>query len=255
MAVDRNVLKLPFRKNNSPDWVCPTCNKGILKIKDGTFHKEEVATSKEAHSHEAWDPEWVQYVYTCILICSNDKCNEVVANSGTGSVSWDFILDENGEPDQTYEDYFWPKYFNPHLKLIKLPHDCPKPVSSLLNESFKLFFLSPESAANNVRASIEALLTELKIKRFSNKNGKRRYISLHQRIELLPEKYEPLKEMIFAIKWLGNAGSHSNGEITIDDVMDAYALTEHILEEIYEPKAKKLKAIAKEVNKKKGPAK
>ena len=37
--------------------------------------------------------------------------------------------------------------------------------------------------------------------------------------------------------------------------MDAYELTEHILQEIYEPKLKKLKDIAKKVNKKKGPAK
>ena len=41
----------------------------------------------------------------------------------------------------------------------------------------------------------------------------------------------------------------------MDDVMDAYELTEHILEEIYETKSKKLKAIAKKVNKKKGPSK
>jgi len=61
--------------------------------------------------------------------------------------------------------------------------------------------------------------------------------------------------MILAIKWLGNAGSHGHAEVTMDDVMDAYELTEHILEEIYEPKLKKLKAIAKKVNKKKGPVK
>ncbi len=39
----------------------------------------------------------------------------------------------------------------------------------------------------------------------------------------------------------------------MDDVMDAYELTEHVLQEIYEPRIKKLKAIAKKVNKKKGP--
>jgi len=58
--------------------------------------------------------------------------------------------------------------------------------------------------------------------------------------------------MLIAIKWLENAGIHGHGEVTMDDVMDAYELTEHILEEIYEPKIKKLKAIAKKVNKKKG---
>jgi hypothetical protein len=73
--------------------------------------------------------------------------------------------------------------------------------------------------------------------------------------ELLPAKYAQFKDMILAIKWLGNAGSHGHSEVTIDDAIDAYELTEHILKEIYEPKAKKLKALAKKVNKKKGPSK
>ncbi|MGB3133805.1 MAG: DUF4145 domain-containing protein, partial [Candidatus Macondimonas sp.] len=85
---------------------------------------------------------------------------------------------------------------------------------------------------------------------------KRRFISLHQRIALLPPKYAHLKDLILAIKWLGNAGSHDGGsEVTLDDVMDSYELTEHILQEVYAPKLEKLQKIAKNVNKKKGPAK
>ena len=37
--------------------------------------------------------------------------------------------------------------------------------------------------------------------------------------------------------------------------MDAYQFAEHILHEIYDPKSKKLTALAKQVNKKKGPVK
>ncbi len=253
--MDRKQLKLPFQKNSSPDWPCPTCNKGTLRIKEGSFHEEEVRNSREARSHEAWEPEWIEYVYTCILACSNDKCRETVVNSGTGSVYWDIVEDEHGVPYQSYEDSFRPKYFEPHLHLIHIPDDCPDTVATLLNESFKIFFLSPSAAANNIRAAIEELLTALKIKRFSTSNGRRRFLNLHQRIGLLPTKYAPFKDMILAIKWLGNAGSHGHGEVTMDDVMDSYELTEHILQEIYEPKLKKLKAIAKKVNKKKGPAK
>jgi hypothetical protein len=253
--MDRKSLKLPFSQDNTPDWICPTCNKGILKVKKGTFHQEELRKSREAHSHDDWEPEWIEYIYTCMLICKNEKCQEVVTGSGTGSVDWDIIEDEHGMPDQVYADFFLPKYFEPHLRLISIPDSCPDTVTKPLNESFKLFFSSPNSAANNVRAAIEELLTELKIKRFSTSNGKRRFINLHQRIGLLPLKYAPFKEMILAIKWLGNAGSHGHNEVTMDDVMDAYELTEHILEEIYEPKIKKLTAIAKKVNRKKGPAK
>lgn len=253
--MDRKLLKLPFSLENPPDWSCPTCGKGILQIKEESFTKEELRRSREDHFHEAWEPEWIEYIYTCILVCSNDKCKEVVANSGTGSVDYDLIADEYSEPNQVHVEFFLPRYFEPHLKLIHIPDNCPESVSSPLNESFKLFFTSPSAASNNVRIAIEELLTELKVKRFTKSNGKRRFISLHQRIELLPEKYAQFKDIILAIKWLGNAGSHGHGEVTMDDVLDAYELTEHILGEVYESKVKKLKAIAKKVNKKKGPAK
>jgi len=254
-AMDRQRFKLPFVKDNNPNWVCPTCGEGVLKIKEGTFHCEERRNSREAHSHEAWDPEWIEHIYTCILVCTDDKCKEVVVSSGIGSVSWEFFEDDDGQSESVFIEYFRPKLFDPHLRLIHIPKSCPKTVTTKLNESHKLFFLSPSAAANNVRAAIEELLTELKIKRFSNSNGKRRPISLHQRIKLLPPKYAQYIDMMLAIKWLGNAGSHAYGEITMDDVMDAYELTEHILQEIYEPKITKLRAIAKKVNKKKGPAK
>lgn len=252
--MDRKLLKLPFSPENSPDWLCPTCEKGVLQIKRNTFAKEELTHSREERSHTAWEPEWIKYVYTCLLICSNDKCKEVVANSGTGSVDWELVADEHGEPVQIHDDFFLPKYFEPPLKLIHIPDNCPKSVSGPLNESCKLFFISPSAALNNVRIAIEELLTELKIRRFVQLNGKRRLINLHQRINLLPEKYAQFKDIILAIKWLGNAGSHGHGEVTTDDVMDAYELTEYILEEVYESKTKKSNAIARKVNKK-GPAK
>jgi hypothetical protein len=253
--LDRKLLKLPFKLENSPDWICPTCGKGILRIKRDSFFQDEVSNSRDAHSHEAWEPEWIQYVYTCLLICSNERCKEVVANTGTGSVDWEIAEDENGEQEQVYVDFFLPKHFEPHLQLFKVPNKCPDTVAKPLDESFKLFFSSPSAAANNVRIAIEELLSELKIKRFTISNGKRRFINLHQRIELLPPKYAQFKEMILAIKWLGNAGSHGHGEVTKDDVMDAYELTAHILEEIYESKVTKLKTLAKKVNQKKGPTK
>jgi hypothetical protein len=253
--MDRKLLKLPFRGKSIPERTCPTCSKGILRIKEDSFRKDEISRSCKAREHDAWEPEWIEYIYTCILACSNDKCGEVVASSGTGSVDWDVVEEFDGNYEQVHTDLFFPKYFVPHLHLFNLPDDCPPRVSSLLHESFRIFFSSPKAAANSVRAAIEELLTELKIKRFSTARGKRRrMVPLHDRINLLPAKYDQVKEMIFAIKWLGNAGSHGHTEVSMDDVMDAYELTEYILEFIFEPKAQSLAAIAKKVNKKKGPA-
>ncbi len=255
--MDRKALKLAFTLASPPDWICPTCQKGVLRIKKDTFFQEEGQASRD-RSHEAWEPDWIAYVYSCLLVCTNDQCKEVVSNVGVGSVVHHVYQDYRGEVDEAYIDFFQPKFFEPHLVFINIPDDCPESVSEPLRESFRLFFSVPGAAANNVRIAIEELLTALHVKRFNVVKGKRRPINLHQRIDLLPRKHVLLKDLLFAIKWLGNAGSHGNNgknEITTDNVMDAYELTEHILHEIYAPKTKKLAALAKKVIKKKGPTK
>ena len=259
--MNRELFKGSFKLGKTPNWVCPTCTKGVLKIKKDSFIREESAYSRK----NSYDPHCgylafeIGYVYICILVCSNEDCNEVVVSTGTGYISPEF--DEDGELIDEEVDCFRPRYFQPSLKIIQIPQKCPQKLTNSLNESFKLFFSSPSSTANSVRIVLEELLTALKVKRFtiSSPNTmskrKRKPIDLHRRIGNLPDKYSPFKEMILAIKYLGNAGSHSHDEITTDDILDAYELLEHVLKEIYEPSiTERLAAIARKVNKKKGPA-
>ena len=48
-----------------------------------------------------------------------------------------------------------------------------------------------------------------------------------------------------AVKWLGNAGSHSHKTISADDVLDAYEIMEEILKKIYITKSEEVKKLAK----------
>lgn len=251
--MDRKLYKVPFAREKSPDWICPHCGKGVLRFVDGSFHYEERRQSREAHAHEAWDPDWTEYTYSGLLRCANDQCKESVSTAGIGGVDIDVIFGPDGEPEQTWTAFFRPRYFEPPLAIINLPEECPGSISEPLEESFRLFFCSPSSASNSVRRSLEELLTELGIKRFNITANKRHILNLHTRIGLLPAKYAELQDLLFAIKWLGNAGSHANSEISIDDVMDAYELVDHVLQELYAKRSKKAKELAKAINKKKGP--
>lgn len=235
--------------------MCPTCGKGTLRIVDGSFVSAELKSSRDEHSHEAWDPEWIRYVYSCSLDCSNVKCKERVVSAGTGHVDSYAVVDDAGDVDLEYADFFRPQFFEPPLVIIPIPQACPDSVRTPLVESFRLFFCSPSAASNSIRVTVESLLTELHVKRYDVRGGRRVFLSLHHRISLLPSKYSDLKDMLLAIKWLGNAGSHETGAVTLDDVMDAYELIAHVLEELYMTKTKALKAMAKRINKKKGPGK
>ena len=252
--MDRTALKLPFTIDRTPEWICPTCSKGVLRVERDSLKKQERRASRD-HSHEAWEPEWIEYVYSCLLTCSNDACREVVSSAGTGRVVYNEYEDEHGEWAQAIEDLFKPKFFEPHLVLLTIPPKCPETIVKPLHDSFALYFSATGAALNSVRTAIEELLTELKVPRFNVVKRQRRFINLHQRIALLPQKYQGLQDILTAIKWLGNAGSHANKPPSADDVLNAYELLEHVLAEVYAPKAKHLEAIAKKVNKKKGPAK
>lgn len=251
--MDRQDLKRPFTVERDTNWTCPTCERGTLRVIKDTFHKEERLHSR-VHGEDAWDPDWIEYVYACLFQCSNDACREVVSSVGTGTVEPFEHMDENGNWEQDYSEVFKPQFFEPNLKLIPFPAKCADNIVVPLNESFRLFFSSPSAAANSIRIAVEALLTELKVKRFALINGKRKIIPLHQRIHMLPAKHNDIGELLLAIKWLGNAGSHGGAGISHDDMLDALELMEHVLAQLYSEK-KKLTTIAKRVNKKKGPVK
>jgi len=86
--MDRRLYKQEFRKDSHPRWICPTCGKGVLKIKKNSFLFSETSSSKKDQGHKDWDEQWIQYVYSCVLECSDDLCKDVVLSTGKGSVKF-----------------------------------------------------------------------------------------------------------------------------------------------------------------------
>jgi hypothetical protein len=105
---------------------------------------------------------------------------------------------------------------------------------------------------NRLRIAVEMLLTEMRVPRFANSKGKRRRLSLHQRIEKMPASRLGLREQLFAVKWLGNAGSHP-GQVTQDGVLDGMELMDHVLREHYASPQKAAAKLSQAINKRKGP--
>ncbi len=253
--MDRKLFKLPFRENGITKFPCPSCNNGVLKVKKDTFHSEETKASLRAHNHPEWGPEEIDYIYSTLFECSNSACKDTVSSSGKGYVEQDWYYDDEGSTQVDYDNEYIPKIFCPSLKFFQLPKNIPVVIGHEIYTSFSLFFCDPSSSSNHIRTALENLLTYLKIKRYSTSNGKRNFLSLHNRIALLPNKYDHVKDIFFAIKWLGNAGSHSQHTITKDDVLDAYELMEELLVEIFANKRNQAKSLAKKINKRKGPKK
>ncbi len=253
--IDRKLYKGYFLREEMSGWMCPTCNKGTLQMEKDKFIFEDNSTTKQYRHHEDFNiPYDIVYTYTALLTCTNPKCKEVVTNSGTGCV--DVVgqtLSPDGYPDTEYGDHFQPRYFYPPIHIFVIPKNTPDNVKDSIISSFSFVFTNKSASANQVRIALECLLTHLKINRYRiTRNRKKKRLLLHERIELLPEKYQKIKEVCLAIKWLGNAGSHCDDKMTFDDIFDGYDMLSFILEELYDNKHVHVKKLAKKINDKKG---
>lgn len=251
MSINRAVWKGSFMIDKAPKWPCPKCETGFLKLDAESFKVRQQAIPPE-FDPEDWDPRMITYTYSGIFICTNESCKEPFASCGQGEVIEDYYEDGNNYLNSTYEDWFTPEYFFPSLAIFPVPRKCPETIAAEIRLSFRLFFCDPAAAANHIRKSIENILTEKGIKRFHGNNGKRTIISLHQRIKLYEAKDKDVAERLFAIKWLGNAGSHA-GELTKDDVLDAYEILETVLDDLYIGHGKLIKKKVSLLNKRKRP--
>lgn len=253
--MDRRVFQGIFTKTKPPQWPCPRCGMSVLQIVEKTFVDDEGADSREAHSCDAWDPDWIENRFSCLLKCSNDSCGEIVTCVGTGSVEEEYGSDFDGNPTREYIEWYRPTFFQPSLVMMDIPSDAPDEVVQELKASFALFYSNPNAAANSARMAIEALLTSIGVKRFSIANGQRKPITLHNRIDSLSSKYAEVKVLLEAVKWIGNHGSHSGRLVTTETLMDAYDILEALLEELYNNSRARIMKKAQDVNKHKGPRK
>jgi hypothetical protein len=253
--IDRKLYKLPFWEDRKPAWPCPTCGKSILELDDKELIRQERAWCRQARNDPEFYPEYLEYAFSAMLRCANPHCREGVSVTGIVGVEEDYSYDAEGNTVCDYCRVYRAHYFFPHLKIFSPHKGTPPEVVEEIDRSFQVYFADPDAASNHVRKAVECLLTSLKVKRFVVRNGKRRPLDLHARILEIPEKHQDLRDLLLAIKWLGNAGSHAGVEISNDDVLDAYEILEEVLNDLYGRSRRRIQSLAKEINRRKGPQK
>lgn len=241
-----------FTTNNIPQFVCSKCGIGLLQFTRANILFSETGESKRNYSHEAWEPDWIRKRFAGILECNNSSCNEVSIIAGESRYSV-YHTDERGEDHG--HDYLSIRYFSPPPRFIKIPEKCPKKVCDSIVRSFELFYTDCSACANALRTAIEYLMSAQGINKSKRSlSGKRLMRSLHERIaEYRDTKNVSIGNILLAVKWIGNSGSHESA-VEHDDVLQCYEILEHALNEIYLGKTKVVARITKSILKRKGPA-
>lgn len=248
MTVDRSLYAKGFYR--LPDWQCPTCGKGHLRVGKDKFLKEETGPSRSNHDENGWDPEWIENRFAGLLRCDFGNCGEIVAIAGTAHIVETYGYDEEDQQTQEYLDYYTPLSLTPAPLPIRPPFDTPELVEGSLREAAGLLWQSAEGAANQIRQAVEHLMDAQGMAQALPP----KFISLDKRIAEFHAKDAKNAELLLAVKWLGNSGSHAGG-LTRNDVLDAFDLVELVLVNLYDSTTAKLIAKAQAINLQKGPVK
>ncbi len=252
MSLDRPAWLQSFAANGKTPWQCPDCGGARLQVMEGTLHKRETRESGEGHNSLAWEPHWVDGRFACMLVCPN--CGTPSAVAGTYSVEEGIdTTAEVGEPPiYTWED-FKPRFFSDPPRIIAIPENVPAAIVEDLTASFGLYWVDAESCANRIRSSIERLLTYLRVRRTTiSKKGKRLLLSLHTRIELFRASKPALADALMAVKWIGNAGSHTQS-LNKQDLLDGYELLHYVLGELFSKRDRRIAQLSRQINRRKKP--
>lgn len=253
MAIDRMLFQSDIQEKYCPQWPCPTCPSGALKIKEGSIQFSETFISrKESHSFD-WEPEWTREIFVGMLVCQNEECREVCTVSGVTSNDFSVYEGRNGEPVQELTKTFHPRFFNPPIPIFRVSQKVPDKIRVTIFQSFSLYWVDHLACANRIRSVIEQILNNRKVKRYSvGKNGKRIPLALHHRIDLFEKKEEQIAKSLMAIKFIGNEGSH-DGSINKFDLLDAYDILCHCLEEIYDERTRAIQILRERIRRQRGP--
>lgn len=235
-------------KDGFPLFTCNNCKADLQKITN--LNSSESEASRALHAHDAWEPEWIEGNFTAISTCQS--CSDKVYIVGTYSINEYVDEDENGNPHLDYEEVFNIKYMTPTIELLKVTSKCPEEVKKHIESAAEVIFANPDLAANRLRASIEALLTEQKTPRYkTNKKNKRYKLTTHNRIELLTEKNKEVGVLLEAVKWIGNDGSHESS-LSFSDIIDGLEIYSLALSFLYDDSSAAIKKKAAIINKNKG---
>jgi hypothetical protein len=242
----RDLWSKSIGEHFMPEWPCPVCHRGHTQLVAKSLRYEETEESKRLHDHEAWDPDWIVYVFTAWGECSHQGCKQLFAISGTGSV--DQYYTEEGE-DETYA-YFKPSVCHPMPDIITLPAKSPDSVDRELRIAFALFWRHREACAGRIRVALEMLMDYLQIpRRRKTKAGKFTDLVLHSRLQVLSERSPAIGSQLMALKWLGNSGAH-DGAVSGEDLLDAFEILEHSLAELIEQRSDRIAQLAKKLTRK-----
>lgn len=231
--------------DKTTDYDCSYCANSKLTPKRDSNRKltmiNGLSPEHRVYHEKAYEGDEKE-IHACALVleCTNPKCQivTIVAGRLDAIPEYDDMLRE-------YETTFTPYFFYPPVNIVPIPHCVPETIRKEIQRSYALFFADPASAANPLRSAIECFMDEASVQK--ERNGKE--LTLHARLTEFQKTNLAVAELLGAVKWLGNDGSHYGHGLTHDDLVKGYRVFLHAAEKWFDDPEARVKTDAAHISK------
>jgi hypothetical protein len=223
MPVDAALFVLAKPIESRQPWprpACPNCQTGYIGFSAPT--EDEGRDSASARNHPAFEPEWIFGVFAVRGKCENSKCQQVV--HGTGNYTVDHSIKSNRDDIDfqgiPYSSYYVVTHLHPPMLIMPIPVSAPDEVREGLLRASRVLFADPGLAATALRATVERFLTAQGVAA-ATPTGKFRGADdrIKEWARSDPSR-PPIANLLLAVKWLGNAGTHEDSDLSTTEVLD-----------------------------------
>lgn len=255
MSVDPALFELARSIEEDQPWprpICPKCQTGYIGfLPPAEYEGRESASARE---HPAFEPEWVTGTFVVRGQCENPECQQAVHGTGDYRVAYSqkSYSEEHEYLGPSYSSYYTVTHLHPSMLLMPIPKSAPDEVREGVLRASRVLFADPGLAATALRATVERFLTSEGISA-TQSNGQFR--NAHKRInewrDANPNR-PPVADLLFAVKWLGNAGTHEDSDLTTMEVLDGARVLDEAFHRLFT--GPDIEAHARTINAAKGPS-
>lgn len=233
---------ITFDLEKTTDYDCPYCGMSKLAPKRDKNQKLEMINGLSAEHKiyyekaNTYDEKEI-HTFALMLACTNPECkmNTIVVGRIDASPDYDY------DARRSYEKLVTPRFFYPTIDVVTIPKIIPEEISIEIRRSYALYFADANAAANSLRVAVECFLDKVGFTK--NKDNER----LHDQLIRFQKEHQNPAELLNAVKWLGNDGSHYGDKLTQSDVLKGYEVFLHVISEWFDPTKDKIKEYAGEL--------
>lgn len=150
-----------------------------------------------------------------------------------------------------YSKYYTVKQVSPPPRLMRLPSTTPASVQDGVARAAAVLFADPGLAATALRLVVEQFLTSEGVPATRPNGG---FVSADHRIKAWRDGSEDrsrVADLLLAVKWIGNAGTHSLSKLTVEEVLNGVEFLDEAFHALFV--GPDVDARAKAVNAARGP--